>query len=221
MDLITKFSSDGFRYYFMRECPFPGDGEFSWGRFAEIYNSELANNLGNLLSRCVTLITKNYNGVLPQTAEIVPQRYSIFVKAVGADRHLQYGDFETEGIPYARSFVENCLYDRFLTWVWRSVLDPANSAAEAHAPWKLVKTDKAAAKQVLHGMVESLRVASILLKPFIPTAAEKIYKSFNFPDPWDKVRYEDAAALKAQPDDLRVTAELVDGKVKPLFPRIE
>ena len=55
MEIITKFSAEAFRYYFLRECPFPGDGEFSWQRFAEVYNSDLANNLGNLLSRAVTL----------------------------------------------------------------------------------------------------------------------------------------------------------------------
>ncbi len=62
MDIITKFSAEAFRYYFLRECPFPADGEFSWQRFAEVYNADLANNLGNLYSRCVTLITKNYDG---------------------------------------------------------------------------------------------------------------------------------------------------------------
>ena len=64
MDIITKFSSEAFRYYFMRECPYSGDGEFSWERFGNVYNAELANNLGNLYSRVVTLITKNYVGVL-------------------------------------------------------------------------------------------------------------------------------------------------------------
>jgi methionyl-tRNA synthetase len=73
---------------------------------------------------------------------------------------------------------------------------------------------------VLFNAVDYLRRASILLKPFIPQSAEAIYKSFNFPQPWDTVSYADAAELRAQPDDLRVTAELVDGKVKPLFPRI-
>ena len=53
MDIITKFSAEAFRYYFLRECPFPGDGEFSWQRFAEVYNADLANNLGNLYSRVV------------------------------------------------------------------------------------------------------------------------------------------------------------------------
>ena len=73
---------------------------------------------------------------------------------------------------------------------------------------------------MLFNAVQSLRVASILLKPFIPRSAEAIYTSFNFPKPWAEVKYADAAELAVQPDDLRVTAELVDGKPKPLFPRI-
>jgi len=73
---------------------------------------------------------------------------------------------------------------------------------------------------VLFRAVQSLRVASILLKPFIPRSAEAIYTSFNFPTLWEDVKYADGAELRAQPDDLRVTAELIDGKVKPLFPRI-
>ena len=60
----------------------------------------------------------------------------------------------------------------------------------------------------------------ILLKPFIPRSAEAVYTSFNFPTPWADVKYADAAELKPQPDDLRVTAVLVGDKVKPLFPRI-
>lgn len=208
MDLITKFSSDGFRYYFMRECPFPGDGEFSWGRFAEVYNSELANNLGNLLSRLITIPSKNFDRVFAGTAGVVPE-------PVVPSLNL------AEFVAAVRGHVEACRYNQALQAIVLDFLTPTNQYLEANAPWKVVKTDKAAAAKVLFNAVQSLRIASVLLKPFIPVAAEKIYTSFNFPDPWDKVRYEDAAALKAQPDDLRVTAELVEGKVKPLFPRIE
>ena len=95
-----------------------------------------------------------------------------------------------------------------------------NQYLESNAPWKLVKTDMEAAKRVLFNAVQSLRVASILLKPFVPRSAEAIYTSFNFPKPWAEVKYSDAAERMAQPEDLRVTAELIDGKVKPLFPRI-
>ena len=72
MDLITKFSAEAFRYYFMRECPFPGDGDFSWQRFEEVYNADLANNLGNLYSRVVRLIAANYEGHLQGTARVEP-----------------------------------------------------------------------------------------------------------------------------------------------------
>ena len=68
MEVISKFSAEAFRYFFLRECPFPSDGEFGWGRFAEVYNSELANNLGNLFSRELTITYKNLGGVFEGTA---------------------------------------------------------------------------------------------------------------------------------------------------------
>src|SRR5262249_6667632 len=100
------------------------------------------------------------------------------------------------------------------------VLDPTNRYAERHEPWKLVKSDRDAARQVLFDMVEPLRSAAILLKPFLPRTAETIYHSFNFASPWEAVRYEDAATPPAQAEDLRVLARWEGNKVKPLFPRI-
>src|SRR5207253_401174 len=97
---------------------------------------------------------------------------------------------------------------------------PANQYAEQQAPWKLVKTDKDAAKQVLVNLLEPLRTATILLKPFLPRSAETIYTSFNFAQPWDQVKYADAVKPPAALGDLRVLAQLEGGKVKPLFPRI-
>jgi methionyl-tRNA synthetase len=119
-----------------------------------------------------------------------------------------------------RGHIEACRYNQALQAIILDFLTPTNQYLEANAPWKMVKTDKEAAKRVLFNAVQSLRIAAILLKPFIPRSAETIYKSFNFPIPWEQVKYADAAELKPQAEDLRVTAELVDGKVKPLFPRI-
>ena len=207
MEVISKFSAEAFRYYFLRECPYPSDGEFSWGRFMEVYNSELANNLGNLLSRLVTIPAKNYDRVLVGTAGKTPEPVvpgldlAAFVAAV-------------------RGHVEGCRYNLALQAIVQDFLTPTNQYLESNAPWKLVKTDKDAAKRVLFNAVQSLRVASILLKPFIPRSAEAIYTSFNFPKPWAEVTYADTAELKTQPDDLRVTAQLVEGKVKPLFLKI-
>src|SRR5437588_12687712 len=72
MDIITQFSAEAFRYYFLRKCPFPADGEFSWEEFRLTYNADLANNLGNLYSRVVSLIGKNYGGVLQGTTGLEP-----------------------------------------------------------------------------------------------------------------------------------------------------
>jgi methionyl-tRNA synthetase len=207
MEVISKFSAEAFRYYFLRECPFPSDGEFGWGRFAEVYNSELANNLGNLFSREMTITWKNFNGLFEGSAGRVPEPV-----VPGLDLALFVGE--------VREHVEGCRYNLALQKIVQDFLTPTNQYLEANAPWKLVKTDKEAAKKVLFNAVQSLRIASILLKPFIPKSAETIYTSFNFPTPWAQVKYADAAELRAQPEDLRVTAELVDGKVKPLFPRI-
>lgn len=207
MEIIRKFSSEAFRYYFLRECPYPSDGEISPDRFIDVFNSELANNLGNLLSRLTTIPIKNYDKVLEGTANVVPQ---------AAVPGLDLAEFVTT----VRGHVEACRYNLALQAIIQDFLTPTNQYLEANKPWTVVKTDKEAAKPVLFNAAQSLRVASILLKPFIPRSAETIYKSFNFPTPWDEVKYADAAELKAQPEDLRITAELIDGKVKPLFPRI-
>src|SRR5262245_6089394 len=206
LDIVTKFNVDAFRYYFLRECPFPSDGEFSWQRFADVFNGDLANNLGNLYSRLVTLITKNYGGTLPVTANKKPTP-------------IAGTDFAT-AVNQVRGHVEACRYHQALEVIWRQILDPTNQYADQQAPWKLVKTDKDAAAKVLFDLLEPLRAATILLKPFIPRSAETIYTSFNFAKPWDKVSYADAAALAAPAEDLCVLAQLEDGKVKPLFPRI-
>jgi methionyl-tRNA synthetase len=191
----------------MRECPFPGDGEYSWDRFAELFNSDLANKFGNLYSRCVTLIAKNYGGTLRESG--------------GRQPGVIYTEVDTETVvKQVQQHIEKCQYNQALDKIWRLILDPTNQYADKNAPWKLVKTDLAAAGHVLYDMVEQLRIAAILLKPFLPHTAETIYKSFNFPQPWDQVRYEDVWVRPTQGEDLRVLAALEDGKVKPLFPRI-
>jgi methionyl-tRNA synthetase len=207
MDIITKFSSEGFRYYFLRECPFPGDGEFGWQRFRGLYNADLSNNLGNLYSRVVGLIGQNYAGHLDATAGLEPGQIYEEIDTQATARQVQ-------------QHIEACQYNLALQRIWQQILDPANRYVEKNEPWKLVKTDRAAARAVLYDLAEQLRVAAIFLKPFLPRSAETIYRSFNFPQPWQDVRHEDVWVHPRQGEDLRVLAALEGGKVKPLFPRI-
>ena len=206
MEIITKFSSEAFRYYFMRECPFPGDGDFSYDRFIEVYNSELANNLGNLYSRVVTLISKNYGGALARTAGWSPDPVAPGFDLAGFV--AEYG-----------GHIEACRYNVALQTLIQNYLTPANQYLEANAPWKLVKTDLEAAKRVLFAAAQPLRAAAILLKPFLPRSTETIYRGFNFAPAWETVRFEDAVQAPTG-EDLKFVGALEAGKVKPLFPRL-
>jgi methionyl-tRNA synthetase len=207
MDLINKYGAEAFRYYFMRECQFPGDGEFTWERFIELCNADLANNFGNLYSRITRLLVQNYDCHLDDTANL--------------ERGEFYTDMDIETIvKQAQGHVEECQYNQALQTIWLKLLDPANQYLDRTEPWKLVKTDKAAVKRILCEMVEQLRGVAILLKPFLPRLAETIYTSFNFPQAWNSVRYEDVWSHPRQAKNLRLVAPLENGKVKPLFMRI-
>ncbi len=204
---VTAFRADAFRYYFLRECPFPGDGEFSWQRFKDLYDADFANNLGNLYSRVVTLVTRNYDGRLAATP--------------GAEPGVIYTQVDIETVvKQVQEHIDACQYNQALLKIWQQVLDPSNQYMDRRAPWALVKTDKEATKQVLLDLVEQLRAASILLKPFLPKTAETIYRSFNFQQAWESVRYEDVWSQPRPTGELRVMAALEGGKVKALFPRI-
>lgn len=207
LDIIAKTGVDAYRYFFLRECPYPADGDYSSERFEEVYESDLVRKLGNLLSRCSTLAVKSYNLVLSGTANRTPAAIT---------STLDYAAL----VQTVRDHVENCRYNLALSTIVQELLIPTDLYLETHKPWTMVKTDLDAAKEVIFNASQTLRIASILLKPFIPSSSEQIYNTFNFPKPWPEVCYADAASLLAQAEDLRIVADLVDGKVKPLFPRI-
>jgi len=208
MQIVKRFSAEAFRYYFLRECPFPGDGNFSPDRFIEVYNSELANNLGNLYSRVTTIIAGRYDCVLSGSTGREPLA-------------VEDGQNVEANVKQIQAHVEACQYNQALQKIWELVLNPANRYLEKNEPWKVVKTDKAAALPVLFDAAEQLRSAAILLKPFLPRISEKIYRSFNFPQPWESVRFESVYQRPKQEEDLKLLAELDKGKVRPLLPRIQ
>ena len=209
MDIIDRFSSEGFRYYFMSQCSFGGDGEFSFERFADAYNSGLANNLGNLYSRTLTMAAKYFGGDLAGSAAIDPTlwRAELDLPALVADLRESMGNFG---------------YNVALQRIWNEVLDAANRYIDTTKPFTLAKADLDATKAVLVNLAEALRGIAILIKPFLPTTAATFYNAFNFGDaqPWDTVSY---ASTLTRPDgpDLIVTAELIGGKPAPLFPKID
>ena len=211
MDVFRAHGAEAFRYYFMKECPFGGDGNFSEERFAEVYNADLADNLGNLYSRTLSMCARYFGGELSAsaTSASAPNAW-----LAGLDLNALVNDL--------RRLVEGFEYNVALQRIWQEVLGAANRYIEVTKPFILVKTDRGACEAVLVNLAEALRVVAILLKPFLPRTAATFYRAFDFESarPWDQVGYPDAAEPRAGLP-LQVTAPLSGGKPAPLFPRIE
>src|SRR5208283_4688483 len=181
----------------------------SFERFADVYNSGLANNLGNLYSRILTMCVKHFKRRLGSTEGI---------DLTAWQRGLDFPAFVGE----LRAAMIGFDYSTVLQRVWLEVVDRANRYTQETQPFKLAKTDLEACRVVLLNLAEWLRVAAILIKPFLPRTAETFYRAFNFDDatPWDKASYHDAAHPRVALD-LRITVPLTEGKPSPLFPKIE
>ncbi len=209
MDLIQQFSAEAFRYYFMSQCPFGGDGEFSFERFADVYNADLANNLGNLFSRTLTMCLKYFEGRLPDAP------------AIDATAWLGGLDLPTL-VAQLRDQVGSFQYNTALQRIWFDVLGAANRYISETQPFKLIKTDPEATRAVLVNLAEALRVIAILTKPFLPRTATTFYRAFNYEEAqaWDSVGFADALNRPHLPT-LHLRAPLEGGKPAPLFPKIE
>lgn len=209
MDIFRQHGVDAFRYYFLKECPFGGDGDFSDERFAALYNADLANTLGNLYSRTLSMCVKYFDGDLGATSDV--------------DVTAWHGKLDlSQLVSELRELVGTFQYSSAIQKIWLELLDPTNKFIQDTAPFKLAKTDREACRRVLINSVDALRVAAILIKPFTPRIASIFYEAFNFSEAcaWDAVSYSNAAS-HSLPEQLKVTATLIDGKPAPLFPKIE
>ena len=208
MDIIRQFSAEGFRYYFTAQCPFGGDGEFSFERFADAYNSGLANGVGNHYSRTVAMCIKYFDGDLAgPPVDAGAWLAGLDLAALVADLKGLIGTFQ---------------YNVALQRIWTDVLAAGARYIDGTKPFSLIKTDPEATRAVMVNLAESIRVLAILIKPFLPETAATFYRAFPFEAarPWAAVGYDDILA-RPDLDGLRVTADLVGGKPAPLFPKID
>jgi len=165
LDLIDKYGVDPLRYYLMREMVLGQDASFTIEFFIKRYNSDLANDLGNLLSRVSTLIIKNFEGVIPKPIEFTPLENDIQKNAeltISKISDLAEKMRINEAIESTMQFV-------------RSI----NKYMEQQAPWKLVKVNHEAAGRVLYTAAEALRLAASLLHPVMPNRMEKVLYALN------------------------------------------
>ena len=165
MDLIDDYGVDPVRYYLMREMVLGQDANFTMESFLKRYNSDLANDFGNLLSRVSTLMKKNYDGKIPEPGELTSGE----IKVQSDGENL--GKIVNEKIESMRI---NEAIEETMQYI-RSV----NKYMEDNTPWKLVKEDKLAAGRVLYTAGEALRIGAVLLSPIMPSRTAVLLDALN------------------------------------------
>ena len=165
LDLIEEYGVDPVRYYLMREMVLGQDANFTMESFIKRYNSDLANDYGNLLNRVSTLIKKNYDGLIPdkgeQTSseeEIIKSAEALLNGMSNKIKEMKINDSIEDIMKFVRSI---------------------NKYMEEQKPWKLIKEDRVGAGTVLYTAGESMRVATILLSPVMPNRCAEVLHTFN------------------------------------------
>jgi methionyl-tRNA synthetase len=193
-DLVADFGVDGFRYHFLRDTPFGPDGDFSYEGMVARYNADLANNLGNLMSRVATVVARQSDGIGGSPTPDTP------LAAVAADA---YADA-------ARSW-DKLQPSVALESVWRLVRE-TNAHLEAHEPWRMSPGPEVDA--VLGDALEALRIVAVLAWPAVPFAAEEIWRRIGLDGSPGRQRLPEAASWGGYPGGRAVE------KGPPLFPRL-
>ena len=161
--MADTYGVDQFRYFFLREVPFGQDGNYSHEAIVNRINADLANDLGNLAQRSLSMIGKAFGGKLPE-----PGAFSDTDKTILAAADAMIGT--------AREHMKTQQLHQVLNCVWAVVAD-ANRYFASEAPWALAKTDPKRQGTVLYVTAEVLRQVAILAQPFVPSRSGKIARS--------------------------------------------
>jgi methionyl-tRNA synthetase len=190
---------DALRYFLLREIVFGQDGGFSYDALIGRYNSDLANGLGNLASRTLTMIHQYRGGVMPAGSDAdIAALAGTTIRAV----HDAFDRFE---------------FSKGLEAIW-ALISGVDKFIVQRAPWKLARQTDAAAQQqldeTLHTAAEALRIATALIGPVMPNTAPKIWAQLGMAEPFDSVQYA-TLGWGGLPEGQKI------GEVSAVFPRIE
>jgi len=201
--LIDTYGVDAVRYFLMREVPFGLDGDFSHSAMVQRINSDLANDLGNLFSRALSMVIRYFEGIIP--APSVLKEIDFRLQEVSAKVLTQ--------IPEQ---MNDLSFNKALALIWE-IISASNKYVDETAPWSLAKEEKDRGRlaTVLYQTLESLRIIALLLAPFMPSSSERMWFQLGMEgNLWEKRLEEDGKWGGLKPGKKVV-------KPTPLFPRLD
>lgn len=198
LEIVDKFGADSLRYFLLREIDFYQDGSFSWEKFIERFNADLANDLGNLLNRTLPLVKRYFNEKIPKRKDLVVEDNRTF-------------DLLKQLIVNVEEKIEKMEFKSALEKIWEFI-GILNKYIDETKPWRLKEENQIdRLATVLNVILENIKAVAILLSPFIPETSEKILKAIGFNE-------------KFTWNDLNNIDQLSDRIVNippPLFPRFQ
>lgn len=201
--LCERYGVDALRYYMLREVPFGQDGNFTNEIFLKLRNSDLANDLGNLVSRVTAMVSQYFDGVIPAPTD-----------SQEVDRQLI--DMAEKMYPSVTSYMDEMRAPEALETIFK-VIQRANKYIDECTPWILAKTDegKERLKTVLYNLCESIRMSAVILQPFLTQTPSKIFAKLGIGEDMGLTGFDSLQKFGAKIDGLKVD------KGEQLFQRID
>lgn len=200
-DVTSRYGLDSLRYYLLREMPLGNDAIFSYDRFIERYNADLANDIGNLLSRSVSMINKYFNGEVVKPISYVNQ-FTLDVEKV-LNESLKKTDEAFSNFRFQNGLIE----------IWNAI-GRANKYIDETTPWILAKDEakKSELNEVMYTLYEVLRNVAILVSPVMPDTAYKMFLALNVTS--------DLQTFASLGFGKTISAKVLE-KVEPMFVRLD
>ena len=201
--LIEKYGLDATKYFLLKELSGGQDGVFTPEGFVERYNSELCNDLGNLLNRTIGMLNKYFNGDVPSKPE----------KLTDLDKELE--NYIAEQIVLVEKEMDESHVSEALVELWK-IISRANKYIDETMPWVLFKEEKTnELKDVMYHLVEALRKIAILITPYMEETSKKMFEQLQIEDS-NLMSWESLKLSPNYPENLKVVE-----KGTPLFLRLD